>query len=586
MRLRRFALRRLVPTSFLLCDDEQNDTLGCAGHPWATSGFDLSLVKANLYQYARPMKHRPFPNRHGKRYGIERRDFLRYLAAVSAIPHIPTFGAAETALNKSPKFSSNPFTLGVASGDPEPDGVVIWTRLAPAPLEANSGMPTEAVETRWEVAEDEAFSKVVKSGTAPAMPQLGHSVHVEVDGLKPHHWYYYRFHAGEESSPVGRSRTTPPKDDLTKQLRFAFTSCQHYESGFFDAFRHMQEEDLDLVVQLGDYIYEGAAGANRPRKHIGKECESLDEYRLRYAQYRSDEHLQNAHRLFPWLVTWDDHEFDNNYADLVSEEEGISPEVFLARRADAYQAYYEFMPLRRRSFPQGPHMRLYRSCSFGRLANFHVLDTRQYRSDQPNGDHQKPMNENALNPKATMLGAKQENWLTSGLLQSPSTWNILAQQIMIAPLNRGEGDDARYSMDQWPGCEASRRRLLRFFHERNIPNPVVLTGDIHINWVNDLQLDFQDPKSPLVGTEFVGSSITSGGDGGKVIPEYDRAWKQNDFVKWHNTNRGYVTCEVTPLSWTSHFRTTPFVTKPGSPIETKASFLVEAGIPGAQKIAG
>ena len=190
----------------------------------------------------------------------------------------------EASLNKSPKFSSNPFTLSVASGDPEPDGVVIWTRLAPKPLEAGGGMTPEAVETRWEVAEDEAFTKVVKSGTAPAMPQLGHSVHVEVNGLEPHRWYFYRFHAGEEGSPVGRTRTTPQRNILAERLRFAFTSCQHYETGYYDGYLHMQEEDLDLVVHLGDYIYEGAAGNNRPRKHIGKECESLDEYRIRYAQ--------------------------------------------------------------------------------------------------------------------------------------------------------------------------------------------------------------------------------------------------------------------------------------------------------------
>lgn len=535
--------------------------------------------------YAEPMKNRILPSPGSRRYGIDRREFMGYLAAVSAIPFIPAVEGADTPVRKSPQFTENPFRLGVASGDPESDGVVIWTRLAPDPLEVGGGMTPEAVETRWEVAEDEAFSKVVQSGTAMAMPQLGHSVHVEVNGLQPHRWYFYRFHAGEESSPVGRTRTAPPREVLANRLRFAFTSCQHYETGLYEAYRHMREEDLDLVVHLGDYIYEGAARENGVRKHIGRECESLDDYRIRYALYRSDENLADAHRMFPWLVTWDDHEFDNNYADLVSEEEGISPEAFLTRRANAYQAYYEFMPLRRRSFPQGPDMRLYRSCSYGRLANFHVLDTRQYRSDQPNGDHQKPMNDEALNPKATMLGSKQENWLTSGLLQSSSTWNILAQQVMMAPLNRGEGEDRRYSMDQWPGYEFSRRRLLRFFHERGIPNPVVLTGDIHVSWVNDLQLDFQDPKSPLVGTEFVGSSLSSSGDGGKVIAEYDRAYKQNDFVKWHDTNRGYVACDVTPLSWTSHYRVTPFVSRPGSPIETKASFLLESGRAGAKKIA-
>ena len=514
-----------------------------------------------------------------KRYGIERREFLRYMAAVSAIPTIAL--RADDQVTNKPRFSENPFTFGVASGDPEPDGVVIWTRLAPKPLD-RGGMPNEPVSVHWEVATDEAFGDVVRKGSALAMPQLGHSVHVEVEGLKPHRWYFYRFHAGKETSPVGRTRTAPALDAMPDRLQFAFTSCQHYESGYFNGYPHMQKEDLDLVVHLGDYIYEYKGIDNRTRKHIGNEIESLDDYRIRYAQYRLDMTLQDTHRLFPWLVTWDDHEFDNNYANLVSEAEGISPESFLARRMNAYQAYYEFMPLRRRSFPRGPHMKLYRGCRYGRLANFHVLDTRQYRTDQPNGDHQKPMTGKVFDPRATMLGRKQEHWLMSSLLQSTSTWNVLAQQVMMAPLNRGEGEDRRYSMDQWPGYEISRRRLLRFFHERNVPNPVVLTGDIHLNWVNDLQLDFQAPKSPLVGTELVGTAMTSGGNGGNIIPEYERAAEQNDFVKWYNSNRGYVTCEVTPDAWTSYFRATPFVDKPGCSIVTKGTFVIEEGMPGAK----
>jgi alkaline phosphatase D len=458
---------------------------------------------------------------------------------------------------------------------------VLWTRLTPRPLDGG-GMPPEAVVTRWEIATDEGFRQVVQKGTARAMPQLGHSVHVEVQGLEPQRWYFYRFHAGSETSPVGRTRTAPAAETLPDRLRFAFTSCQHYESGYFNGYPHMQQEDLDLVIHLGDYIYEYAGQENRVRKHLGGEIESLDDYRTRYAQYRLDPTLQETHRLFPWLVTWDDHEFDNNYANLVSEEEGIAPEAFLARRMNAYQAYYEFMPLRRTSFPRGPHMKLYRSCPYGQLANFHVLDTRQYRTDQPNGDHQKPMRGEVFNPRATMLGDRQEQWLTTSLLQSTSTWNVLAQQVMMAPLNRGEGADRRYSMDQWPGYEVSRRRLLRFFHERDIPNPVVLTGDIHVNWVNDLQLDFENPQSPLVGTELVGTAMTSGGNGGNVIPEYERAAAQNDFVRWYNSNRGYVSCDLTPHAWTSHFRITPFVDKPGSPLQTAASFVIEAGKAGAK----
>ena len=517
------------------------------------------------------------------KYGVPRRQFLQYIAMVSAIPCLHEYSHGRVI--ESPKFSTNPFTLGVASGDPEPDGVVIWTRLAPDPL-GGGGLDPEPIRVKWEISSDESFSKVVRKGEALALPQLGHSVHVEVDGLDPHSWYYFRFHSGAETSPVGRTRTSPAFDALPDSMRFAFTSCQHYETGYFNGYPHMQKEDLDLVIHLGDYIYEYAGADKRARKHLGKEIESLDEYRQRYAQYRLDEDLQETHRLFPWLVTWDDHEFDNNYANLVSEQDGISPEDFLARRMNAYQAYYEFMPLRRRSFPQGPDMTLYRKCKFGRLADFFVLDTRQYRTDQPNGDRQKPMTGKVFDPQATMLGRKQENWLMSGLLDSTSTWNVLAQQVMMAALNRGDDKGERYSMDQWPGYEVSRRRLLRFFHERKIPNPVVLTGDIHLNWVNNLQLDFKDPKSPLVGTEWVGTSMSSSGNGGNFIPEYERAAKQNDFVQWYNSNRGYVSCELTPKEWKTYFRATPFVTKKGSPMETKAVFMIEEGKPGAHRVSG
>ena len=522
-------------------------------------------------------------NSKSRRYGIERRQFLRYLGAVSAIPTLAF--RAEGQANTAPQFQTTPFTLGVASGDPEPDGIVIWTRLAPKPLEPGGGMAPRPVTVRWEIASSDKFTKIIKKGTTLAVPQLGHSVHVEVQGLLPHRWYFYRFHVGNATSPIGRTRTAPEFDGMPNEFRFAFTSCQHYETGYFDGYKHMLGENLDLIVHLGDYIYEGDSQDGKPRQHLGTEIESLAESRTRYSQYRLDPMLQDAHRQLPWLVTWDDHEFDNNYANLVSEEEGISPEAFLDRRMNAYQAYYEFMPLRRRSFPQGPHMKLYRSCRYGRLANFHVLDTRQYRTDQPNGDHQKPMIAKALDPRATMLGEKQEHWLMSRLLQSQSQWNILAQQVMMAPLNRGLPEYERYSMDQWPGYEISRKRILKFLHERSVPNPVVITGDIHVNWVTDLQLDFRKENSPIVGTELVGTALTSGGNGGNTIAEYERAAKQNPFVRWYNSNRGYVTCEVTPNSWTSHFRVTPFVDKPDSPILTKASFIIENGKPGANQIA-
>ena len=301
-----------------------------------------------------------------KYYGLERRKFLQMMATVTTLPSLSHLPAS--CVLGSAKFSDNPFTLGVASGDPEPHGVVIWTKLAPQPLEGPT-LRQESYEVKWEVSTDESFSNVVQKGSTFAVPQLGHSVHVEVEGLQADRWYFYRFHAGSEVSPVGRTRTTPERHVMPERLKFAFTSCQHWESGFFNGYPHMQQDDHDLVIHLGDYIYEYAGIDNRVRKHLGPEITSLDDYRLRYSQYRTDAGLQEMHRVAPWLVTWDDHEFDNNYANLVSEEEGISPETFLARRINAYQAYYEFMPLRRRSLPLGPDMKLYRACHFGRLAN-------------------------------------------------------------------------------------------------------------------------------------------------------------------------------------------------------------------------
>ena len=255
------------------------------------------------------------------------------MAAVSAIP----FSSCRTTspVITRPQFEDYPFKPSVASCDPEPDGVVIWTRLSPLPLDGG-GMPSESIETFWEVATDEAFSNIVRKGTALAAHQLGHSVHVEVSGSKSAHFYFYRFHAGNYTSPVGRTRTAPAMNSMPNRMRFAFTSCQHYEGGYFNSYPHIVEEDLDLIVHLGDYVYEYGGVDNRPRKHLGAEIETLDEYRTRYAQYRLDGMLADAHRLFPWLVTWDDHEFDNNYANLVSEGDGISPEKFLARRMNAY----------------------------------------------------------------------------------------------------------------------------------------------------------------------------------------------------------------------------------------------------------
>lgn len=486
------------------------------------------------------------------------------------------------AVRRHVKLSDHPFQLGVASGDPAPDGFVIWTRLAPRPLEGG-GMPPEAVEVAWQVAEDEAMEKVVARGTVVANPQWAHSVHVEVHGLQPDRWYFYQFKAVGDTSPVGRARTFPLPQTRPQQLRFAFASCQHYEQGLYTAYEHMAREDLDLVIHLGDYIYEGAGRDGLVRKHAGPKLTTLEDYRLRLAQYKSDPALQAAHAQFPWLVTWDDHEVENNYAGAISERRGVPPEEFLAQRARAYQAYYEHMPLRRTSLPHGPDMQLYRRVAFGRLAEFFVLDTRQYRTDQPCGDGTRPPCPEAMDPNATLLGSAQEAWLLEGLVRSQAAWNILAQQVMMARADRAPGEDREaYSMDQWPGYEVNRRRILKFFEEKKIANPVVLTGDIHSNWVNDLIVDFDEKEPRTVATEFVGTSISSGGDGTATPRDHATTLAENPFVKFYNTQRGYVRCQITPQQWRSDYQVVEYVTRPGAPLVTQGSFVVEAGKAGAQ----
>ncbi|MGE3780336.1 MAG: alkaline phosphatase, partial [Pirellulaceae bacterium] len=513
---------------------------------------------------------------------VSRRLFLAWSAALAALPRLQR--QAEAA-NRTVAFAEQPFTLGIASGDPDHHSVVLWTKLAPRPQEPNGGMAETPVPVRWELAEDEGFRKIVGQGTVPAMPQLGHSVHVEARGLKPDRWYWYRFEAGDATSPVGRTRTLPAPDANPDRLHFAFASCQHYEQGLYTAYRQMAQDDLDLVFHLGDYIYENAGRDNLVRRHSGSpttKLKSLADYRLRHMQYRADPLLHGMHALCPWFVTWDDHEFDNNYANDIQEEQGggtprTDPVEFLVQRAAAYQAYYEMMPLRARSLPRGPHMQLYRKAAYGQLAEFFVLDTRQYRTDQPNGDGLRLLNDEALNPDNSLLGRPQRGWLDANLLSSRGQWNVLAQQVMMAMVEIHAGERNGFSMDQWPGAAYERMTLLQFLADRDVPNPVVLTGDIHSNWVNNLRVDDRRSELPVVATEFVGTSISSGGNGPKEVSGLDSLLARNPAVQFHNRQRGYVRCLVTPKTWTSDYVEVEDVARPNGKISTRASFVVEAG---------
>jgi alkaline phosphatase D len=482
----------------------------------------------------------------------------------------------------SPRFPRSPFTLGVASGDPWDDGVVIWTRLALDPLVAGGGMPPEAVRVVWEVAEDDRFATIVGRGGVDAQPARAHAVHVEVDGLRPARPYWYRFRVGSWESPVGRTRTAPAAGAAVQRVRFAFASCQRWEHGYFTAYRHLATEDVDLVLHLGDYIYEYGPQADPVRPVVGAETTTLDDYRQRYALYRTDPDLQGAHAAFPFVVTLDDHEVDNDYADLHAED-GAPREAFVRRRAAAYQAYYEHMPLRAERRPRGPDMSLYRGLPYSRLLDFAVLDTRQYRTPQPCGNRLGPLCDGARAPGATILGERQRRWLFDRLDDSPARWHVLAQQVMVAPLDVAPGPAEEFSMDKWMAYQPDQQALLGFLATRKPSNPVVLTGDIHASFACDLHARNLEPASPIVGAEFAGTSITSGRDGSVTTARYQAVMPDNPHVKFHNGQRGYVRCTVTPERWTTDYRVVPFVSRPGASIETPASLVVEDGRPGIHR---
>lgn len=505
---------------------------------------------------------------------FDRRSFLLAASAALAAPR----------LWARPSFATDPFTLGVASGAPLPDGVVLWTRLAPDPLEGG-GLPPAAIEVRWEVARDEGFRDIVRRGGALAEAHAAHSVHAEVDGLQPARWYWYRFMAGDAVSPTGRTRTAPAAGAATDRLRLAFASCQQYEQGFYAAHRHLAAEDLDLVIFLGDYIYESSWGVRHVRKHEAPEPYTLEQYRNRYARYKSDPDLQRCHAAFPWLVTWDDHEVDNDYANDRSED--LDPR-FLVRRAAAYQAYWEHMPLRASARPNGPHMQLYGRHDFGGLVRIHVLDDRQYRDHQVCPRYLRGGSNvvddlncpSRLEPQRSLLGREQEDWLYAGFSGSRARWNIVAQQLLMAQVDRKPGPERQFWSDGWDGYPAARARLLRAIAERQPANPLVIGGDVHFNCVADLKVDFDDPKSPVVASEFCGTSIASQGP---PQARLDALRPDNPHVRFANSEqRGYVTLELAERRCLARLRTIGSEKAADSPISTRAAFVVEDGRPGAE----
>jgi alkaline phosphatase D len=425
-------------------------------------------------------------------------------AALVAVPFVRHARAADV-----PRFA-----LGVASGAPRPDGMVLWTRLTAPP--GQDDLP-EVVPVRWELARDEAFGQVVASGVEAAERTWAHSVHAEPAGLEPGRWYWYRFRALGQVSAIGRTRTAPAPD-APATLDFAIASCQRYEVNHYAAWRHLATDGLDLVLFLGDYLYEyGAQPTNVRQVGLGR-IRTLDDYRARYALYRSDPALQAAHAACPWILVWDDHEVDNDYAGLQGQD--LDP-AFPARRADAYQAYWEHQPFPKAARPSREGMRIFDRYRWGRLATIHALDDRQYRDPQAcprpgrGGSNTLPRRDcpGMLDPARSLLGAAQEAWLAQGWdLERP--WNLLAQQTLMSPLSWRDPagpDGPMVWTDGWDGYPAARQRLLDTVRERRVPGVVVLGGDVHAHYVADVHANPDDPRSPVLASEFCGTSISSHG---------------------------------------------------------------------------
>lgn len=485
-----------------------------------------------------------------------------------------------------PRFRQDPFTLGVASGYPTATSVVLWTRLAPSPLEPGGGMPGAVVPVEWEVATDEKMSRVVLKGTDYATADWAYSIHAEPYGLEPARDYWYRFTAGNARSPIGRTRTAPAFNSPLAQLKVAVASCQQYEQGFFTAYRHMLSGNPDLIVHTGDYIYEVSWGDELVRSHGAAEAYTLDDYRQRYALYKTDPDLAAAHSACPWLVTWDDHEVSNDYAGSI-DDDNDEPELFIARRAAAYRAYYEHMPLPRRALPFGALMRLHARRAFGDLAAFFMLDQRQYRSPDAcspfgrGGGARVKLSDcpEIDQPQRQMLGERQEAWLFGALGNSRARWNLLAQGTVMAHINEQAGESPRYWTDSWNGFPAARARMVDFLAERKVANPVVLSGDVHAFIVSGLRRSARDLSSPVVASELVTSSITS------------QALSQRTFDTWTSLNpnlliangesRGYLRLDLTRDRLQADLIAMDSVKKANAAgARTLKSFAIEAGRPG------
>lgn len=507
-----------------------------------------------------------------------RRALLASAPAVLAAPALAQVSRAAYGVS----FQRYPFSLGVAAGEPSANGFTLWTRLAPEPLAPGGGMAAKPVGVRYEVSESREFALLAASGDTVAWPEVAHSARATLANLAPDRIYFYRFIAGGERSPVGRARTLPAPGAAVQAVRLGVAGCQHYEEGHYTAFRHLGREDCHAVFHYGDYIYEGPPRATNTdrvtgepvaavRKHLGRECLSLDDYRLRYAQTKMDVDLQFAHASAAWLSSYDDHEIDNNWVGDLAQDD-TPPDLFHLRRQAAMQAWYEHMPVPESWVPKDGRIDAWRSLRWGGLLEARVLNTRAYRSDQPCGDRFASTCPAVRDPRASVLGAAQEDWLVDGLNRSPARWNALLQQVMMMDLQRTSAGRTGINPDSWAGYAVPRDRLLS---RLRAPNLVVLTGDEHQNFAGEVRPGTGGPARAI---EFVTTSATSGGEGGDgVRPDQAAILSSNPQLKFVNNQRGYAVMNVSAEAWETRFRVIDTVSRPGGQVSTRAIFRVPAG---------
>jgi len=478
----------------------------------------------------------------------------------------------------------DPFRLGIASGFPTSASVVLWTRLAPQPLQPAGGMPPLSYPVQWELATDEAMTRVVARGSTRADAAWSHSVHVLVQGLQPARDYWYRFTAAGHRSPVGRTRTMPAAGAPVPQLDFAVVCCQNYEHGHYAAYRHIARDAPDLLLHLGDYIYEYGIGGNVVRPHNAEEIRTLADYRARYALYKTDAQLQAAHAVAPWLATWDDHEVENDYAGLTSLDDSEDPAVFLARRTAAYRAYFENLPLPPQAAPRGTAMPLYTRRDCGGLAAFHVLDQRQYRSPkacmkdyEPDAPPELLNCESIYATDRTMLGTAQERWLAQGLATARTRWNFLVQGTMVSNVDERAGPGRRYSNDNWNSYRAARDRLVDSLQQSQAANPVVLTGDVHAFVVGRVTQWADQPESRTVAPEFVVTSVSSNPRPQRLMDDWQRG--NPNLTLCAGEKRGYLRMRLTDRRLQADLVALDDARDPQSGRYLLKTYTVEAGRP-------